>query len=174
MARLHTEKPGIRGLVIAESYIPDSMISTLAGVVMRSDYIIDGFAIGQTTVSGDDATDSVTGMYSSLSRDDISYVMVWGTILSHYNRVDIRKIARLLQIPALGVSCQVRADVTHTPDTRTKHHRICLHTGHVLSVIISGCTISEATLLLNRITIQGGIPEPVRVARLLASAIRHG
>ena len=173
MGRLHTEKPGIRGLAIAESYAPGSKRSMLAGVVMRSDHIVDGFAVGQTTVSGDDATHAITEMYRSLGRDDISYVMVWGTIISHYNRVDVKRIAGLLKIPTLGVSCQVRSGVDDTSESRLKYHSMRLHTGHTISVIVSGCTISEATLLLNRITIQGGIPEPIRLARLLASAIRR-
>lgn len=172
MGRLHTEKIGIRGLAIAESYTPGSKRSVLAGVVMRSDHVVDGFAVGQTTVSGDDATHAITEMYRSLGRDDISYVMVWGTIISHYNRIDVKRIAGLLKIPTLGVSCQVRTDVADMSESRLEYHSIRLHTGHTISVVVSGCTISEATRLLNRITIQGGIPEPIRLARLLASAIR--
>ena len=174
MVRLHTEKRGIRGLAIAESYAPDNKISMLAGVVMRSDHVVDGFAIGQATVSGDDATDAITEMYKNLNRDDISYLIVWGTIMSHYNRVDIRKISESLKIPTLGVSCPVRSRVAYTSGSYPKHYDIRLHTGHQISVMVSGCSISEAARLLNRITIQGGVPEPIRVARLLASAIRRG
>lgn len=173
MSRLHTEKLGIRGLAIAESYSPGSKRSMLAGVVMRSDHVVDGFAVGQTTVSGNDATRAIIEMYRSLDRDDISYVMVWGTIISHYNRIDVKKIAGLLKIPTLGVSCQVRSGVAYTFESRLEYHSIRLHTGHTISVIVSGCAMPEATRLLNRITIQGGIPEPIRLARLLASAIRH-
>lgn len=55
MNHLHIEKKGLRGLAIAESFQEKSKTSTLAGVVMRRDFIIDGFVFGQDTIEGNDA-----------------------------------------------------------------------------------------------------------------------
>ncbi|MGH9910516.1 MAG: DUF99 family protein, partial [Nitrososphaerales archaeon] len=44
MRRLHIEKKAIRALGIAESFVKSQNQSVLAGVVMRSDMIIDGIA----------------------------------------------------------------------------------------------------------------------------------
>ncbi|MEK6966188.1 MAG: DUF99 family protein [Thermoproteota archaeon] len=34
-----------------------------------------------------------------------------------------------------------------------------------------GCTVEEVSMLLNDLTLQGSIPEPLRVAQLLAKTI---
>ncbi len=183
MNHLHIEKKGLRGLAIAESFREEDKISTLAGVVMRRDFIIDGFVLGHTTIAGNDATDSVLQMYKKLHRDDISFVMISGLIISMYNIVDIKKIWEVLKIPVIGVTYEESKGIEaaikyHFPDSyqskmdeyrklgqRTK---ISLHTGHDLYVRIEGCTIQETKNLLNALTIQGAIPEPLRVAHMLA------
>jgi endonuclease V-like protein UPF0215 family len=52
MRSLHLEKKGLRGLAIAESFRQNSTKSVLAGVVMRRDFIIDGFVFGSATLEG--------------------------------------------------------------------------------------------------------------------------
>ena len=49
-----------------------------------------------------------------------------------------------------------------------KRIKISLHTGHELFLRIEGCTIQETKSLLDTFTLQGSIPEPLRVAQLLA------
>jgi len=46
MRHLHLEKKGLRGLAIAESFAQNSEKSILAGIVMRRDFVIDGFVFG--------------------------------------------------------------------------------------------------------------------------------
>ena len=106
MKHLRLEKKGLRGLAIAESFKQDSEKSILAGIVMRRDFVIDGFVLGNATLSGDDATDEIIKMYEKLGRPDISYVLVSGIIISMYNIVDIKKIHEKLEIPVIGVTYQ--------------------------------------------------------------------
>ncbi len=82
MRKLHLEKKGLRGLVIAESFTKNSEKSILAGVVMRRDFVIDGFVFGKTTLEGDDATETILSMYKKLNRPDISYLLISGIIIS--------------------------------------------------------------------------------------------
>ena len=183
MNHLHIEKKGLRGLAIAESFRQDDKVSHLAGVVMRRDFIIDGFVFGQSTIEGNDATDSILQMHQKLDRDDISFVIISGLIISMYNIVDIKKIWINLKIPVIGVTYENSKGIEdaikrHFPDSykskieeynklgqRTKIH---LHTGHDLYVRIEGCTIDETKNLLNAFTLQGAVPEPLRVAQMLA------
>jgi len=183
MRNLHLEKKGLRGLAIAESFSQTSRKSILSGVVMRRDFIIDGFVFGNATISGDDATDEILKMYHKLSRPDISYLLISGIILSMYNIVDIKKIANELQIPVIAVTY----DDSEGIDDAIKHHfpnsfvekiekykklgkreKITLKTTFDIFVRIEGCTLKEATQLLNGITLQGDFPEPLRVAQLLS------
>ena len=184
MRNLHLEKQGLRGLAIAESFRQDSKESLLAGVVMRRDLTIDGFVFGKTTLEGNDATESILKMYYKLQRPDISYIMVSGLIISMYNIVNIKKIADQLQIPIIGVTYHKSEGI----EDAIKHHfpenyeskisdykklgnrqKITLKTSHDVYVRIEGCSIGDVTLLLNDMTLQGSIPEPLRVAQLLAN-----
>ena len=183
MNHLHLEKQGLRGLSIAESFRLGDKISHLAGVVMRRDFVIDGFVFGTSTIEGDDATDSVLQMHRSLNRDDISFVIISGLIISMYNIVDIKKIWNTLKIPIIGVtyedskgiedaikyhfpnSYQSKLDKYRNLGQRTK---ISLHTGHDLYVRTEGCSVQETQTLLDTFTLQGSLPEPLRVAQMLA------
>lgn len=183
MNHLHIEKKGLRGLAIAESFRQEDKRSTLAGVVMRRDFIIDGFVFGQATIEGDDATEAILQMYKKLNRDDISFVMISGLIISMYNIVDIKRIWAELKMPVIGVTFEDSKGIEdairfHFPDSYQskiqeyhklgKRIKILLHTGHELFLRIEGCTIEETKNLLDSFTLQGSIPEPLRVAQMLA------
>ena len=86
---LHLEKKAIRALGIAESFRAKDKISTLAGVVMRTDLVIDGFGFGRLTVSGSDATESIISLARALQRNDLNALILSGSVLSLYNIVDV-------------------------------------------------------------------------------------
>ena len=46
-----------------------------------------------------------------------------------------------------------------------------LHTGHQIYIRVYGMEIKEAQVILDRFVIQGAVPEPLKVARLLARAL---
>ena len=48
--RIHPEKKGVRVLGIAESFVKNSIFSTLGGVVLRRDMLVDGVVLGRTLV----------------------------------------------------------------------------------------------------------------------------
>jgi uncharacterized protein len=185
MNHLRLEKKGLRGLAIAESFRETDLKSKLAGVVMRRDFVIDGFVFGNATIEGDDATDAIVSMYEKLARNDISFILVSGLIISLYNIVDIKKLWKKIKMPIIGVTYgesdgMEEAIRHHFPDsyeskitqyqnlgTRTK---ISLHTKHDIYLRVEGCDIKEAKKLLDAFTLQGAIPEPLRVAQILAKA----
>jgi len=183
MHHLHIEKKGLRGLAIAESFKENEKFSHLAGVVMRRDFIIDGFVFGYSTIEGNDATDAILQMHQKLNRDDISFVMVSGLVISMYNIVDIKKIWNQLKIPIIGVTYEDSKGIEdairyHFPESYQskieeyqklgQRSKISLHTGYDVFVRTEGCTIQEAKNLLNTMTLQGAVPEPLRVAQMLA------
>ncbi len=186
MRNLHLEKKGLRGLAIAESFTQDSKKSILAGVVMRRDFVIDGFVFGNATLAGDDATDSILSMYKKLNRPDISYLLISGIIISMYNIVDLKKISKLLNIPVIGVTYQESQGIEeaikhHFPDSydsKLKNYKeledrekITLHTSYDIYIRKEGCIISDVQQLLDDLTLHGSFPEPLRVAQLLAKTL---
>ncbi|MEM2759238.1 MAG: DUF99 family protein [Nitrososphaerales archaeon] len=185
MKRLHIEKKAIRALGIAESFVKSHKQSVLAGVVMRSDMIIDGVIYGSATIKGDDATDTIIAMYEKLDRTDINFVMIGGLIISMYNIIDPRRLWERLKVPVIGITFEESEGLDlHIkrvfPDTwkdklETYHklgdrERIRLRTGHDVFVRMEGINIKNARQALNKFVLQGSVPEPVRVARLIARA----
>ncbi len=183
MNHIHLEKKGLRGLGIAESFHQNEKYSNLAGIVIRRDFIIDGFVFGKCTIEGNDATEAILEMYKKLERDDISFIMISGLIISMYNIIDIKKISENLGLPVIGVTYEDSKGIEesikkHFPDSyqekieQYRHleerKKISLHTGYDIYIRTSGCIESEAKKLLDSFTLQGSIPEPLRVSQLLA------
>ena len=186
MKTLHPEKIAIRGLSISESFEKQEKHSILAGVVMSNEFLIDGFVFDHATLRGDDITEKILMMYKKLNRDDISYLLLPGTILSMYNIVDIDIIFEKLQLPVIAVNSK---DSSGLHDT-LKHHfpnnfenkiqqyeklgpRQIMHlkSKNELYLRIRGCTVEDCKTLLDKITLQGSVPEPLRVSHTLAKTL---
>ena len=186
MRHLHLEKKGIRGLAIAESFSQNSKKSVLSGIVMSTDLVIDGFVFGHSTVGGDDATDAILEMYEKLDRQDISFLLISGIVISLYNIIDMKKISEKIGLPVIGVTYEESSGI----EDAIKHHfpesyksklteysklesrkKITLHTSYNLYVRNEGCTVLETKQLLDKITLQGSIPEPLKITQLLANTL---
>ena len=185
--RLHIHKKAFRTLGISESFVKGlSKRSVLAGVVARSDGIIDGFVFSRATVGGMDATDKIIEMYKALNRFDINILMLNGCVISWYNVIDLERIYRELSLPLICVTyeeseglekyflelfpsdCTKRIEIYRRNGPRTP---IILRTGHKVYIRFFGMRLEEAKGILNKLTLHGAIPEPLRIARLLARAI---
>jgi endonuclease V-like protein UPF0215 family len=184
---VHVHKKAVRALGIAESFVKGvSKRSMLAGVVMRTDRIIDGFVFSTATVGGMDATEKLIEMLENLDREDINLLMLNGCIISWYNVLDLHRIAGETEHPVLCVTYEeseglekyfielfphdwkTRVEVYHKNGPRTP---ITLHTGHTIYTRGINMTLDEMKGILNKFTLYGSIPEPLRVARLLARSM---
>ena len=185
MRRLHLEKKGIRGLAIAESFMHNSQKSVLAGIVISNDFLIDGFVFGSATIKGDDATDQIISMYQRLERNDISYLMISGIVISLYNMIDVKKIYKSICIPTIGVTYSNSGNLhetikTHFPENYEKkliryskigeREKVLLNSGIDFHVRYEGCNGLECKQLLEKICISD-FPEPLRIAKQLARSI---
>jgi len=170
---------------VAESFKQGRKSSVLAGVVMRSDFVVDGIAIGKTSVGGDDATASIVSLYRRLRRNDVNMIMVSGAILSLYNIVDVDELSRRSRLPVVcltyketsGIEGSIKRHFPDTSEAKLKAYRrlgrrtgVLLRSGHKVFVRMSGLAPSELKPVLDAFTLQGSIPEPVRVAKLVARA----
>jgi endonuclease V-like protein UPF0215 family len=181
--RFHAEKKGIRVLGISESFRKDSACSTLAGIVMRRDLVIDGMVFGNVSLEGNDSTQNILSMYRSLKRNDINCIMLNGLIISMYNIIDGEELRENTKVPVIAVTFK---DSKGLEDT-IQHHfsnnfknkleqyrklgqrdKIQLKTGKVLFIRYWGISLSAASTIINYFTLQGSIPEPIRVSKLAA------
>ncbi|MCD6325122.1 DUF99 family protein [Candidatus Bathyarchaeota archaeon] len=185
--RLHVHKKGFRALGISESFIKGvSEESILAGVVMRADMTIDGFTFSKATVGGMDATEKILEMYRSLKRDDITLLLLNGCVISWYNVIDLHRVAEETGLPLICVTYnestglekyfkelfpedwKSRVEIYRKNKSRTA---VKLSTGYTVYIRFIGMKMEEAKGILNKFTSHGSIPEPLRVARLLARSL---
>jgi uncharacterized protein len=109
-------------------------------------------------------------------------IMLSGCIISRYNIIDLDELARLSGLPVVcltynetkGIEGAIRRNFKH-PEERVESYRrlggrkrILLHTGYKAYVRNAQVTDADAKRVLDAFTLQGGVPEPIRLAKLLA------
>jgi endonuclease V-like protein UPF0215 family len=178
---MHIPKKGLRALGIAESYSGRS-VSRLAGVVMRKDLRIDGFTFSTVTVGGMDATASVLRMVHDLERNDINVIMLSGCVIAWFNIINPAQVAQETKIPVICVTYEdsdgIREDILHHfPDDTVRisayedlgeRVTVELNTHQTIFIRCWGIDSCDGARLCNDFTLEGKIPEPLRVARLCA------
>ncbi len=181
---MHIAKKGLRVLGIAESF-SSRKYSILAGVVMRKDLRIDGVALSRITVGDDDATEGVLAIYRSLRRRDINVILVSGCVIAWFNILDPASVFRETGVPVIVVTYECSeglapdicrhfpGDVTRLACYESLGERIpCrLPTGFTVYIRPLGLTPEDAFRLCQDFTMDGKIPEPLRVARLVARSV---
>ena len=184
---MHAHKKGIRALGVSESFRKGlSERSVLAGVVMRSDVQIDGFTFSTAEVGGMDATERILEMYRNLGREDINILLLNGCVISWYNVIDLNRLSDETTLPLICVTYEEsegldkyfeelfpedkeeRIRIYHNNGPRTD---VKLHTGAEVYIRFLKMSEEEAKRILNKFTMHGAIPEPLRVARILARSI---
>ncbi len=178
-------KKGLRILGLAERFDKGDEYSILAGVIIRCDLIIDGFCYTFVTVGGNDANDKIIELYKSLNRNDINVLMIGGCIISWFNIINVDEIYKSLRIPIICISYEETSGIERyikkyfpNDDYKLKIYKaikerdvIYLNTGYKLYVRYAGLKYNDVKNLLNRITLFGSIPEPIRIAKSFANTI---
>jgi endonuclease V-like protein UPF0215 family len=179
-------KEGIRVLGVAESFQRSNSHSIAVGVVMRGDMRIDGVSFCQPTVGGMDATERMIEMFDRLNRDDIRVWMLGGCIISWFNVVNATQLNEHTGVPVVCVSYHPSEGIVKyikeyfpsdwkvrvsNMDQGGERKEFTLDTGHQVFITSSGIALKEAHRLVNRFTLDGRVPEPIRVARIAAGAL---
>jgi endonuclease V-like protein UPF0215 family len=178
-------KSGIRVLGIAESFKKTQSKSLAVGIVMRGDFRIDGFGFCQPTIGGSDSTESLLGLFNRLKRPDIRAWMLGGSLISWFNVVDIVELHRATGVPVVCVTYHPSEGVEkylkeyfpsdwqsrfETMKKAGDRIAVGLDTGHTVFLTTVGVGVKRAKRLLDIFTLDGRIPEPIRVARLIAAS----
>ncbi|MFQ5871393.1 MAG: DUF99 family protein [Candidatus Geothermarchaeales archaeon] len=179
-----TLKKGVRMLGVAESFAKGTAEkSVLVGVVQRADLVIDGFSLAFPTVGGMDATDRLLELHDELSREDVNYICVSGSVISWYNVIDFNRIHETTKTPTVSLTYEPSEGLDEhfkracPQDWRERlemhkrngaRERVRLDTGYEVFVRGYGVDTDEVLEVLNAFLLQGKYPEPIRVARLIS------
>ncbi len=179
-------KAAVRVFGVAESAPPHARTTILGGVVMRADFIIDGMVFGTATIGGMDGTDAVLDLIQRISREDIGCIMLHGSVIALYNMIDLQQLHDKSSLPIISVTKETQGDIrehllaTFPDEWEARWNIVCrngpmqpltLPTDNDVFVQFHGAEWRVVKTLLERLTRFGGLPEPIRVARIFARTL---
>ena len=146
----------------------------------------DGVLVGEVEKDGDDATERLASLIEvSRFREHLQLVMMEGIALGGFNVVDLHALSERLGLPVL-VLCRREPDLeairsalrSGVPNGEAKWRRIeaagpMEPMGEVWTQR-AGLPREAAEAVIERFAVHGLMPEPVRVAHLLARAFVTG
>jgi len=180
----------IRALGVDDSYfVPHEPGSTsLIGVLMRAPNYFEGMLIRKIQVDGLDSTEAILDMLSSKYGRQVRVLFTQGITFGGFNIVDIRRIWEETNVPIIVVS-RKEPDMGKIENALKKHfedweRRIGLIKEYPITKIKNGefelfvqfvgIDKDEVQNTVQQFTVRGAIPEPLRVAHLIASALYFG
>lgn len=184
----HTIKPEIRVLGVDDGkFIPHTQGTVIiVGVVFRGGYSIDGVMHTTVAIDGLDATEKLASMINiSPHRKQLRLVMLNGITVAGFNLVDIKKLNLATKLPVLALTHEkpdldsIRKALRNLPDFE-KRWRIILEAGEIHEVTnkgtkiyleLAGISLSDAQEIIKLTSTRSCLPEPLRVAHLIASGI---
>jgi endonuclease V-like protein UPF0215 family len=161
----------------------------IVGVVVRLPSYVEGVMVSEVAVDGEDATDKVAAMVlRSRFRENLALIMVDGVAFGGFNVVDIQEVHQRLHVPVATITKKepdmgsiekaLRAKFSDWEGRMEVIRRSVLQrveTPHKpLYVYAVGMPMEEVTALIRRSTVRGALPEPLRIAHLIATAVKTG
>lgn len=161
----------------------------VVGVVVQAPAYIEGVLTTKAQVDGRDATERLCEMVErSRYREGLEMVLVDGTAVGGFNVIDIDALSRSAGVPVVTVT-------RHKPDLSAiqtalkrkfedwedrwrligRHGIEAIETKHSpLYVTYVGASRADVREALALTTVRGVLPEPLRVAHLIAAAMVRG
>ncbi len=167
----------------------DEKYSTVIGVVMRGGEYLECVLRSQVHIDGVDATIICKQMIqNSRHRKQLKVIMLDGACLGGFNVVDINELSESTNLPVITITRDKpdQQKIKHALQKNFKDWKYrwsLLQKGKLYRIATKhnpiyikciGLLLEEAKEIINISTIRGAIPEPIRVAHLIASGITRG
>ncbi len=180
-------KDGIRVLGIDDGYFlkRGSARVLVVGAVLRGNGELEGVLSCHIKKDGRDATNSLIRMINtSKHKRQLRYIMVNGTTMAGFNVLDIAELNKKTRLPVLSI-LRKKPDLEKVDKAldnfRDKKERLSImeKAGEInqyrrLWFQTAGLSLSEAKELIDKTLRKSNIPEPVRIAHIIASGVTYG
>lgn len=183
-------KPEIRVLGVDDGVFTPHVkrLVPVVGVVFRGGYWLDGVMHTKVEVDGFEATDKIASMIiNSPHYKQLGVIMLDGVTFAGFNVVDIKKLNMETKLPVMVVTRErpnfeeIREALKNLPKSEERW-AVILNAGEIFEVStrsrnekvymqISGILEEDARKILQLTSTRSNIPEPLRVAHLIASGI---
>lgn len=183
-------KPEIRVLGIDDGVFTPHLkgLVPVVGVVFRGGYWLDGVMHTKIEVDGLKATDKIASMITNSPHyKQLRVVMLDGITFAGFNVIDIKKLNIKTKLPVIVVTREKPnfAEIHEALKNLSKSEerwKAILNAGEIFEVStrsrnekvymqISGILEEDARKILQLTSTRSNIPEPLRVAHLIASGI---
>lgn len=167
----------------------DDERTDVIGVVARGPDYVEAVLRTEVLVDGDDATERLlAALRTSRYREGLRAILLDGVVLGGFNVVDLAGLHAELRIPVVAFTRDtpdfdaIRAALEkHFPDGPRRFALLSqwppapvdLPNGRA-HVSALGMTVPEASALLASLTVRGLVPEPLRLAHLIAAGVGRG
>jgi len=147
---------------------------------------LDGVVIGAARRDGSNSTSKITKMIQGCTFvEHVQAVVLQGITVAGFNVIDIHELSQRLERPVLVVARRApnfekirRALLDFVPGGAKKWTLIeragPMEAVGGVFVQRAGLDLAQAARLLRNTTLHGGLPEPLRVAHLIAGALATG
>jgi hypothetical protein len=167
----------------------DSVKAMVVGVVMRLPNYLEGVLRSECSVDGDDANQVLEKMVEgSRFKRQLKAVLIDGVALGGFNVIDIEALHEAIGVPVITVTrdppdlAKMESALRkHFPDWErrcevlTRNELVQVDTGHKpLYVSLAGIGQDEAVEMIKKGMVRGAVPEPLRVAHIIASGLAKG
>lgn len=160
----------------------------VVGVVFRGGNWIEGVMSSRITIDGLDATENIGSMVTkSPHHKQLRVIMLNGITFGGFNVVDIKTLNEMTELPVIAVSerkpnlAKVHLALEHLTKTEDRWRSV-LNAGEVFPVAtraenqpvfveVAGISKDLSTEVMKLTSTRSKIPEPLRVAHLVASGI---
>jgi len=183
-------KPEIRVLGVDDGVFTPHVkgFAPLIGVVFRGGYWLDGVMSTRVEVDGFDSTAKISAMVlNSPHYKQLRVIMLDGVTFGGFNVVDIKKLNTETGLPVIAVTREkpnfkdIRKALKNLPQNE-KRWKAVLNAGKILEVCtrnkrekvyveMAGILEEDAQKIVKLTSTRSSVPEPLRVAHLIASGI---
>ncbi len=159
-----------------------------AGVLMRMPDTLEGMSLSRLDVDGDDSALRISEMMEKKGWNGLAHVMMTdGASMGGFNLIDTEEIYRRTGVPAMTVTHE-KPDMNsikeamkgHFQDWEERYERLAYREIHKISVdegtvfiSFSGMDLADAKGMVRKSILHGLTPEPVRLAHMIARAVRE-
>ena len=183
-------KPEIRVLGVDDGFfIPHTKgLVSVIGVVFRGGYWLDGVIHTKIAIDGFDATDNIALMVTnSPHHKQLRVIMLNGVTFAGFNVVDIKMLNAETRLPVIAVTREkpdlvgIHEALKNLPESEARWKAV-LNAGEIHEVStrsekekvfmeVAGLDVDDARRIVRLTSTRSSIPEPLRVAHLVASGI---